>query len=248
MTPARKPDEVYEQFKQGIDALRDEQLVELLNEPCDMSDLDDLEQPVSIIDPGHFFGCGDGSWLATTEDCKFTLLTRLALAGRKHAFELVRETCRGDSPIPSLDGSYIPLPASDVFAVDYQEYEHAEEPSRVREAVISGAAATEAAAAWPFDDGGYIEALSGNTSFYDIYFDLDALTFDSLAASAKSINEEVAIELPIKDFHGEELKDTSLTRHLRYEAAELGTCTAEVFGNRIKDPAIVTLNIKAELG
>ncbi|MBU3664917.1 MAG: hypothetical protein FGM15_03440 [Chthoniobacterales bacterium] len=221
--------------------ISDERLVGLLNEPCDMSEYnfgDDIAQSLSIVAPGgDLFGSDDDSWLAGTDICNFTLLTRLALAGKRQAFEVVRQNFRE----PSLR-----LPYSDVFLVHYVEYSLAEEPWRVREQVLSGAAATESAAAWPFDDDGYIEPLAGNTSFDDIRYSLDALSFGFLSMSAKFVEGKVKVELACEHFLGEGLKGQSLADHL-LDASDCYACSATTFGSHKKDLSVVTLVFTADL-
>ncbi len=241
MNPLRKPELVYNQFEQGINTLSDERLVGLLNEPCDMSEYDfcdDIAPSLSIVAPGgDLFGSDDDSWLAGTDICKFTLLTRLALAGKRQAFEVVRQNFKE----PSLQ-----LPYSDVFLVHYVEYSLAVDPWRVREEVVSGVAATESVAAWPFDDDGYIEPLAGNTSFDDVRYSLDALSFDFLSLSAKSMEGKLKVELACEHFLGDSLKGRSLADHL-LEVSDCYACSATTFGSHKKDLSIVTLVFTADL-
>jgi hypothetical protein len=252
MRTLRKPEDVFEQFTQDIETATDDQLVHLLSEKCDMTDCD-IDQPTSIADPSAF-GDRCGSWLDGIEECKFKLLIRLAVCGQQKAFELVHRALCGWSPSPSLVGSYIFLPSSSqVFLVNYEKYWTSDNPSKTQAFVQSGEAATNEAAAWPYDDEGCIAAYVGE---YErlvapadaVIYSLDAMSFPTMSSSAQTVEEGFQVELFAKHLYhasglwpGETPVVNSPEAAINLPWNVIGECSAQRFGNRQKDPSLITL-------
>lgn len=259
MLPPRKPESVTDEFLKALETANDERLAALLTEKCDFTDYyEDIDEALSITDKiPEQAGDEFGTWLAgaleiSIGDRPLRLLTRLAILGHEKTFRLVREALRGWSPSPSLNGSYVHLPTAKVFLVQWEHYLGVEEPTHWRNSVESGEAARGEVAAWPHDEEGYIEAFAGSIPwrvgdaiFFEVVYDLNAATFEALRASAKTVGEEWQLELDRDHIHlyGDALDSgTSLT-----SAFSIARCSANFYGDRKKDPSVVTLVFNGDL-
>jgi len=238
---SQDPNEICEMFVSGIDTVSDTDLVALLHQKCQLgmfwedAQIDESSEH-SIIE---FIKSAEKSFFCEFLDCTFedmfTLLVKLAVAGKKTAYNLVHEDFK-----KYLLEQCIPLPDANIIALNYERYETAADPDELKNRIISGSELGSVLPAWPFGEEGYLEPYADLLSaFFEsggAKYDLNELSYEKIMATIHRSGGQIELQLKISGLCKESREEFSFSNASK--------CTGSVYGERLRDPQIFFIQLE----
>lgn len=251
MKTLRSPEEVLNEFINGIDAMNDDQLAALLCEKCDFSnDLDVYDKDMSLVSKIPKENQADYSTQLAFSLLDYlygqaiVILARLAVKKYVTSFNLVLEALKGWPPYKSSAVSYINLPNyCEVFFVQYTEYDNCENPREVMDFVMSGKGESDPSPAWKFNESGFIEPYCYQGLLSEFIYNLDEVSFEKLGSATRIVDDKIEIELNISQFfkvQDGEVLNALLPSRLCYDIGG-SICDAKKFGNKSRSLEVATI-------
>jgi hypothetical protein len=250
MKTLRSPEEVINEFINGIDAMNDEQLAALLHEKCNFSnDLSVYDDDMSLVSKIPKENKEEyPTWLALclleSNDEAIVILSRLAVKKYVTSFNLLLEALKGWLPCKNSGVSFINLPDyCDVFCVQYTDYDACENPREMMAFAILGG--DESDPTWEFDETGFIQPYY-RRGLSDFIYKLDGVLFDQLISAARIFEDRIEIELNSSYFAKPQMKGDGAFVPC-FSNGNVGlqiggsVCSAKKFGNKSRSLDVITI-------